>query len=294
MEALTALFEERKRYEGWLAQIDSRRASTPAHVFERVRGDYSARLQRVIEQLTGRSSELQTTATTLAEQIATLFATETSLRDDRAEAELRASVGEYTDEDARAIYVRCDEEIASLESQRKVLGTELAKVQEVLTLIAPRPAPVPEPEPVAVVEEVELTVTAEVPVPAPVPEAPAAAPGFDDLAFLHSIVEPQAATPQRHAEPAATRPAPSQRAEDTVLPQSVLNAARRAGGGPPANPVDANRGPLHSTLTPGTLPAFLKDMPTEQIKTLKCTECGTMNYPTEWYCERCGGELAAM
>jgi ribosomal protein L37E len=45
--------------------------------------------------------------------------------------------------------------------------------------------------------------------------------------------------------------------------------------------------------TSGT-PAFLKGMPTEQAKTLKCQECGTMNYATEWYCERCGGELAAM
>ena len=32
---------------------------------------------------------------------------------------------------------------------------------------------------------------------------------------------------------------------------------------------------------------------TEPQKTLRCTECGTMNLPTEWYCERCGGELAA-
>jgi hypothetical protein len=32
---------------------------------------------------------------------------------------------------------------------------------------------------------------------------------------------------------------------------------------------------------------------TEPQKTLRCTECGTMNFPTEWYCERCGGELAA-
>ncbi len=31
----------------------------------------------------------------------------------------------------------------------------------------------------------------------------------------------------------------------------------------------------------------------DQQKTLRCTECGTMNFPTEWYCERCGGELAA-
>ena len=29
-------------------------------------------------------------------------------------------------------------------------------------------------------------------------------------------------------------------------------------------------------------------------KTLKCQECGTMNRPTEWYCESCGAELAAV
>ncbi|HMS02607.1 MAG TPA: hypothetical protein PKE51_06515, partial [Gemmatimonadaceae bacterium] len=28
-------------------------------------------------------------------------------------------------------------------------------------------------------------------------------------------------------------------------------------------------------------------------KTLRCTECSTMNLPTEWYCERCGSELAS-
>ena len=32
----------------------------------------------------------------------------------------------------------------------------------------------------------------------------------------------------------------------------------------------------------------------EVAKTLKCKECGTMNLATEWYCEKCGGELAAM
>ena len=28
-------------------------------------------------------------------------------------------------------------------------------------------------------------------------------------------------------------------------------------------------------------------------KTLRCTECGTLNLPTEWYCEKCGAELSA-
>jgi uncharacterized OB-fold protein len=29
-------------------------------------------------------------------------------------------------------------------------------------------------------------------------------------------------------------------------------------------------------------------------KTLKCKECGAMNYPSEWYCERCGAELTVV
>jgi uncharacterized OB-fold protein len=29
-------------------------------------------------------------------------------------------------------------------------------------------------------------------------------------------------------------------------------------------------------------------------KTLTCADCGTMNLPTEWYCEQCGAELAAL
>jgi hypothetical protein len=82
--------------------------------------------------------------------------------------------------------------------------------------------------------------------------------------------------------PAAANVAPSRR---NVAPTPVLTST----------PLIEKEGQdANSTLTPGSIPAFLKDVPTEQIKTLKCQECGTMNYPTEWYCERCGGELAAM
>ena len=34
--------------------------------------------------------------------------------------------------------------------------------------------------------------------------------------------------------------------------------------------------------------------PAGAVKTLKCGDCGTLNRPTEWYCERCGAELAAL
>ena len=36
------------------------------------------------------------------------------------------------------------------------------------------------------------------------------------------------------------------------------------------------------------------DSDAEPEKTLKCRECGTMNVATEWYCENCGAELAAL
>lgn len=32
----------------------------------------------------------------------------------------------------------------------------------------------------------------------------------------------------------------------------------------------------------------------DAAKSLVCGACGTPNFPTEWYCERCGGELAAV
>ena len=51
--------------------------------------------------------------------------------------------------------------------------------------------------------------------------------------------------------------------------------------------------PLAANVT-GNNPITLKATVNEQTKTLKCNECGGMNYPTEWYCERCGAELAAL
>jgi len=32
----------------------------------------------------------------------------------------------------------------------------------------------------------------------------------------------------------------------------------------------------------------------ETEKTLKCQECQSLNFPTEWYCEKCGSELATL
>ncbi|MDX2121492.1 MAG: zinc finger Ran-binding domain-containing protein [Gemmatimonadota bacterium] len=93
---------------------------------------------------------------------------------------------------------------------------------------------------------------------------------LDELAFLKSVTgnEPPAAPP-------AAAPAGRGRASGGFT---------RAPEPPAAEPPPEPKTP---TVDPG------KDRGSAQ-KTLKCAECGTLNRPTEWYCERCGAELAAL
>jgi hypothetical protein len=77
----------------------------------------------------------------------------------------------------------------------------------------------------------------------------------DELAFLKSVTEED-----------KNAPSPRRASGAQYQPDDVQD-------GTPLAPIDENA-------------------PVE--KTLKCRECGTMNVATEWYCENCGAELAAM
>jgi hypothetical protein len=81
--------------------LEARRDAAPSHVVERVRGDYAERLRGVTDLLRGRAAELESTAADLAARIAALAAEETTRRDERAETELRAAVGELAPEPAQ-------------------------------------------------------------------------------------------------------------------------------------------------------------------------------------------------
>jgi uncharacterized OB-fold protein len=43
---------------------------------------------------------------------------------------------------------------------------------------------------------------------------------------------------------------------------------------------------------PKDRPSLTQQAPAEGERTLTCGECGAKNLPTEWYCEKCGAELA--
>ncbi len=280
-EAITALLQERRRYEGWLDALEARRGTTPAHVYARVHADYEGRLSAVLEQLGGRSAELQHTVDELKTKVAALQSDEDAKRDERAEAELRAAVGEYAQERWEELSRTADAEIAQIEGKRGETAAELAQLQQLLNMASARrttPAAKVPPAEVAPVAPAAAPAAAAPPSAAP----PASGSKFDELAFLDSVVdrktEPKG-TPRVEPKPAA-RSAPAATLADAPEAASLNNLA-----------VPAAR---RSATQSDSVPVFLRDVPTEQTKSLKCAECGTMNYPTEWYCERCGGELAAM
>lgn len=109
----------------------------------------------------------------------------------------------------------------------------------------------------------------------------------------------------RRATPSSSQPAVEAKAAEPA-PRASMDAAAaapRPSASPAASPPAPTPPPKRRTPAgkDGQISSgFTKPVPTppegrpEVNKTLKCPECGTPNYPTEWYCERCGGELATM
>ena len=97
LQNVASLIQERRRYEGWLAAIETRRDGTPGHVFARVQADYQARIDPRWRAARGApelllSDVLGWLGCSLV--IGLLDAEEQLKRDERAEVDLRAHVGE--------------------------------------------------------------------------------------------------------------------------------------------------------------------------------------------------------
>ncbi|HET7583331.1 MAG TPA: hypothetical protein VFK13_00345 [Gemmatimonadaceae bacterium] len=304
---MSALLTERERYEGWLGALESRRASTPEHIYARVHADYTGRLHRVLEHLTTHREAIDEMLGRLLERLTTLDAEERKLRDERAEAELRAAVGEWPEERRHEIEERSERALSAITEERGSLTGEVERLRSVLHSLGgvepPRAAPVEGSTGGHAVPSRAATASPE--------RRDRAAAGrestaFDELEFLHSVVPPRSGSaPARGAsEPGtgehrvrdggvATSRAAAPNGEAAVASQrsAATRTDENQGDAPPPSDTDAAAagGEMRESI-----PSFLKDVPPEQVKTLKCQECGTLNYPTEWYCERCGAELAAL
>jgi hypothetical protein len=263
IDEVRSLVAERQRYDDWLTALDGRRAETPSHVFDRVYGDYVARRDAVLAQLREHVGALATHGTELGRRLSTLEAELTALEDERVEAMLRTAVGEYDGNRWETVRQDVEAKIASLGEQR---GGLLAGVDEIRILLAsatsePPAANVEAPAQAAVEDiAVEDIVVEDIAVEDIAEEDIAE----EDIAYdASSIASPS--SPNASAEPAASAPSVPVNADETFDDLAFLRSVNDPTAAPSNDP----------------------------LKTLRCTECGTMNLPTEWYCERCGGELAA-
>ena len=286
---IEGLLQQRAQYEQWLARLDAAGDKAPPAVRARVREDYEARLRGVIEQLRGHAS-------TIGEELERHRRTQSGLDQERrtaeealAEAEVRHAVGEYADGEWRRISDESGERLGRIRGELRGVGDEIARLAEVQGLIsgtpkkAEAPAPPPAPPPVAAAPEPEP----EPPPPPAARPAPKAAPAreleithgppeVDELTFLKSVAEEE------------RKPAP---APSPAAPPPAASAPRRA-----SNPGSAGPSGGRSAEAPaaGSQTAAPGKPGAGTAKTLKCGECGTLNRPTEWYCERCGAELAGV
>ena len=117
---------------------------------------------------------------------------------------------------------------------------------------------------------------------------------FDELAFLSSVVNTPAgaldAAPADRPDERARRDSFAQRAPD----EGIINLSSDPGATLNSSGAARNAGSPLAMNVSGNIPIVIKDKTSEAAKSLKCGECGAMNYPTEWYCERCGAELASL
>jgi hypothetical protein len=297
------LLAERKRIEQWLVRLDKAADRTPEAVRKRVKGDYESRLGAIVQELQGYQEDLRGSLQDVQARLAASRQDEKRASEELAEAELRYAVGEFGEgawsEKKGAILDRligireslgqAEEEIGELEEVLRSIAepvtpekeaeeaepeiAELEDIEEPELELPPAPAASRgTPERITLGSELGLRDlgTGKTPIPAAAKKdqkPPGGALG-DELAFLKALSDDGGTTPPPPVRP----PAPPVPAEPRV--PSVGPARGQRVSEPPS--VSRSR------------PSVINQ------RTLKCGECGAMNLPTEWYCDRCGAELASL
>jgi hypothetical protein len=258
VEAVAALIAERRKYEGWLAALEAKRAETPDHVFFRVRSDYERRLSEILERLRSQASALDERADALNARLAALVEQERGSHDRRHEAELRVSVGEFSQKAWETLLKETADTAARIAAERKTIQAELAEIRELLG--GGKGTGKAEPR-------------------APAGSEPPDLPP-DELAFLRSLITPEVGSSKVPAPGRIAPPVPPLQSSGVVKESEPLLDPKRSGRDTP--PLSMNVPESESIVIRSG----------KDGKTLKCAECGALNVPTEWYCEQCGSELA--
>jgi hypothetical protein len=286
LTAIQKLLAERTQIERWLERLGLAGDSTPEAVRERVKADYEARLKELLKELSAFGDELNDA---LKRQLATregLSRQEKEAAERLAEAEVRHAVGEYDETKWREVHAEYLGALVRVREELKTADEELQRLEEaVRAMEGPAKA---EAAPLSPGPKTSTTIPPATPkssssIPPGMFKARKSGPNkqpVDELAFLKSVTDDD-----KHGIK-ASRASGQQRVPEHIKPPPSLDD--NIPPMPPRQPVDVGAS--------GVAPID-KDGPGKRLtaaleKSLKCKECGTMNMPTEWYCEKCGAELS--
>jgi hypothetical protein len=242
-------------------------------VYVRVQSDYQTRLREVSSKLAERAGELRENIDGLSAKLEEVSRQETQQREARQEAELRAAVGEYTDKQWKEIGGAWDKELARLVKEKSALEAQLNELNRIFALSMKEKMSAD-----ASIERPGSQDGSRAPISPVVPR-----PAISDAPTLNP--------PSRVESTGGSRTQPPAPGNPTTRSPFDQFPVLRPGAGSSTPPSTTT-----AVATPPSVPKSggAQDPRSEQHKTLKCPECGAANYPTEWYCERCGGELATM
>jgi len=245
-----------------------------------VHADYKKRLDEVLDGLRQHTTSLQEHARGLMIRLKELEVSEEELLEEQSENQLRSQVGELSPGDWESSKKKADRMVAKFREDQEQLADDLNQIREILADAAGQSTDTP-------------------------PQGmPRTSTDFNELEFLRSVVgaptpaqsttPPKPRTSDRVAAPKAAAPEPEERAPEPApeprKPESLVEQPK------PAETLTGRVGQDRTSANVQSIPdgpaAIRTSHVHESQKTLKCAECGAMNYPSEWYCERCGAELA--
>lgn len=316
LSSIDTLLGERDALHAWLAKLEGADVAVPERVRERVRADYQGRLDAVTEALRAHRS-------TIAERLAAdrseqqeLIANATATREALAEAELRFAVGEFAVDRFEQERTRYASDLESYEISLDALVARIsqhedleAQLMAAPTAAATTPAEPPareEPEPLPDPAIAVSDLAAETSAPMFPEEDPAADGGEDFLSVFSPVAEaelPPAASPPPlpppggegtplSFTPSGAVPPIGMPATDT--PRFSPPRASAPSPTPRSGPAEMFVGGMVPQLEEEARQPSAVEAQEAVARTVRCGECGAMNRPLEWYCEKCGAELTAV
>ena len=306
---------ERSKYEAFLIELDKGGDSKPAHVVAKVRADYTAKLTGVIEKLKANHDVLTQHAAMLSAELEKLGLEERSILDEQAEAEIRKQVGEMSEAEWLVASKKAESRIIKIKESQQLTSGDINRIRGMLgASVAPGAPSSPTADSPAAAKSgtdelafLKSVVGTTGPTPARTTQ-----PAVASRPTAAKLVVPRPSVSQ--SAPAAPRPSQLQKAPvERLIEPDPMDIQAPAPEAPPAKPVgrptqpkeelierpqadvkinarNTDEPPMASNVPDGDLQLKARGVSGAK-KTLKCKECGALNNPSEWYCERCGAEL---